>query len=133
MSVRAIQRQLSAQAVHIDFLRLRCGSEERFLSGVQEVRGGKKADAIHPFIAFSEWDALVVVPCSQLYPPTLTDFSYKSKAWHRGYWDGFAKVPPSNIDADYILGHLAGEEKAMSGRRHLPPLWMIDRSRGSSR
>src|SRR4051794_4609792 len=74
MSVRAIQHQLSSQAVHIDFLRLRCGSEMTFLRGIRDVRRGVTADPIHPFIAFSEWDALVVVPCSQLYPPTLTDF-----------------------------------------------------------
>jgi hypothetical protein len=74
MSVQAIQHQLSAQAVHIDFLRLRCGSEKTFLRGIGDVRRGAFADPIHPFIAFSEWDALVVVPCSQLYPPTLTDF-----------------------------------------------------------
>lgn len=72
-SPRTLRHRLSDQAVHIDFLRLRCGSEERFLRGIQAVRGREGSDPIHPFIAFSEWDALLVVPCSQLYPPTLTD------------------------------------------------------------
>ncbi|HXA17075.1 MAG TPA: hypothetical protein VN380_08795 [Thermoanaerobaculia bacterium] len=72
-SLRALQHQLSSQAVHIDFLRLRCGSEKTFLRGIRAVREAETSDPIHPFIAFSEWDALIVVPCSQLYPPTLTD------------------------------------------------------------
>src|ERR1051325_1448335 len=72
-SPRALRHRLSDQAVHIDFLRLRCGSEGRFLRGIQTVRDREGSDPIHPFIAFSEWDSLIVVPCSQLYPPTLTD------------------------------------------------------------
>jgi len=71
--LRALQHRLSGDAVHIDFLRLRCGSEKTFLRGVHEVLKSEMADPIHPFIAFSEWDALIVVPCTQLYPPTLTD------------------------------------------------------------
>jgi hypothetical protein len=41
----------------------------------------------------------------------------RSKEWHRGYWDGFSGLPPASADAEYILGHLDGEEKARSDRQ----------------
>ncbi len=81
---QVLRHPLSEQAIHIDFLRLRCGSEERFQQGIAKVReeqlqesagAGRKEsdrDAIHTFIAFSEWDAVVVVPSSELYARTLT-------------------------------------------------------------
>jgi hypothetical protein len=73
MKALALEHRLSDHAMHIDFLRLRCGMEGTFLRGIRDVRARNEADPIHPFIAFSEWDALIIVPCTQLYPPTLTN------------------------------------------------------------
>jgi|GEM_PF-1890022 len=69
---QVLQYPLSEQAIHIDFLRLRCGSEETFQEGINAVRQ-RESEAVHAFIAFSEWDALIVVPSSELYPRTLTN------------------------------------------------------------
>src|SRR6185436_12025790 len=68
-SLQVLQYPLAEQAVHIDFLRLRCGSEQTFQQGIRDIR---KAEPVHTFIAFSEWDAVVVVPSQELYPHTLT-------------------------------------------------------------
>jgi hypothetical protein len=72
---QVLQHRLSDHAVHIDFIRLRCGSEKRFENAVEKVRADllreREVPTIHTFIAFSEWDAVIVVPCSELYPPTL--------------------------------------------------------------
>jgi hypothetical protein len=72
LSPQVLQHRLSDHAVHVDFLRLRCGSEKRFADGVEKVRA-KSLHQIHTFVSFSEWDAVVVVPCSELYPQTLTE------------------------------------------------------------
>lgn len=71
-SLEVLQHPLSDHAVHVDFIRLRCGSEPNFARGIGAVRQRSK-DPIHTFIAFSEWDAVVVVPCTELYPRTLTE------------------------------------------------------------
>jgi hypothetical protein len=73
VEVPVFQHKLYDRAVHIDFLRLRCGSEETFADGIRSVRDNSEDDDVHPFISFSEWDALLVVPCSRLYPKILTD------------------------------------------------------------
>jgi hypothetical protein len=69
--LQVLQHPLSDHAVHVDFIRLRCGSEARFARGIAAVLE-RSDDPIHTFIAFSEWDAVIVVPCSELYPRTLT-------------------------------------------------------------
>lgn len=71
-SLQVLQHPLSDHAVHVDFIRLRCGSEARFARGIASVQK-RSENPIHTFIAFSEWDAVVVVPCSELYPRTLTE------------------------------------------------------------
>jgi hypothetical protein len=70
--LQVLSRRLSDQAIHVDFLRLRCGSEEKFRGGIRDVRAESRKD-IHTFISFSEWDAVVIVPSSELYPHTLTE------------------------------------------------------------
>jgi hypothetical protein len=77
-SIQFLRYPLADQAVHIDFLRLRCGTEETFQEGIADVQKGT-ADAIHTFIAFSEWDAAIVVPSRELYPRSLTEIYANSK------------------------------------------------------
>jgi hypothetical protein len=56
-------------AVHIDYLRLRCGYEDDFLKRLTtaEIAGATS------FIAFSEWDVVLFIPCDHLYPNNLID------------------------------------------------------------
>jgi len=73
LEIPVFQHKLSDRAIHIDFLRLRCGSEAKFANGIRAVRDATDDDDVHPFISFSEWDAVLVVPCARLYPQILTD------------------------------------------------------------
>jgi hypothetical protein len=69
MNVLTFKYPLKKIGLHIDFLRLKCGADETFLKGMQGLAGQP-----HAFIAFAEWDAVVVLPCERLYPPSLNDF-----------------------------------------------------------
>jgi len=71
-SLQFLQYPLAEEAVHIDFLRLRCGTEKTFQQGILDVQS-RREEPVHTFIAFSEWDAVIVVPSTELYPRMLTD------------------------------------------------------------
>jgi hypothetical protein len=75
-SIRVLQVPLY-HGVHIDFLRLRCGSEATFREGLREVR--EAGHELHSFIVFSEWDAVIIVPSTELYPRTLTEIYANTK------------------------------------------------------
>src|SRR5262245_21138746 len=74
-SISVLRHRLASRALHIDFVRLRCGGERTFAQGVWNVRSQiKKTDQQpHVFVAFSEWDGVVLLPSSELYPRTLTN------------------------------------------------------------
>lgn len=65
-TMHEFQHKLSRQALHIDYLRLRCGKEEPFTKHVTT-----KAKKIGAHIAFSEWDVVLFIPCRELYPEEL--------------------------------------------------------------
>lgn len=67
-----LRNALYRRGLHFDFLRLRCGSENLFRDAVGKIdcRMGEKP---RTFIALSEWDAVVVLPCDELYPEPLTE------------------------------------------------------------
>lgn len=75
-SLQFLRYPLADEAIHIDFLRLRCGTEKTFENGVAEVRR-ERGEPVHSFVAFSEWDAVIAVPSAELYPRTLTDIYAK--------------------------------------------------------
>jgi hypothetical protein len=64
------RNRLLPTALHLDFVRVRCGFERSFLDGIQRLRG--RSGRPHAFAVFSEWDALVALPCESLYPESLT-------------------------------------------------------------
>jgi hypothetical protein len=65
------RNRLLKTALHLDFVRIRCGAEETFRKGIDEV-AKQKGVSPHVFAALSEWDAVVVLPCDTLYPESLT-------------------------------------------------------------
>lgn len=71
-SLRPFKYELSPDALHIDYLRLRCGQEKKFAQAVD----GK---SIRAHIAFSEWDVVLFIPCSELYPPNLIEIYSNDK------------------------------------------------------
>src|SRR5207248_3354906 len=71
-SLQCFRYPLAEEAVYIEFVRLRCGTEERFRRGVAEVQR-RRSERLLTFVALSEWDAMIVVPSTELYPRALTD------------------------------------------------------------
>lgn len=73
MSLEVFQYPLKKVGLHIDFLRLRCGAEETFHRGIEKLKASPSEASEPPsvFIAFAEWDAVVMLPCTRLYPPGL--------------------------------------------------------------
>ncbi len=75
MTIDAFRYPLKNFGLHIDFLRLRCGAEERFQQGMAQLKAtaNEKSpnERPHVFIAFAEWDAVVILPCQRLYPAGL--------------------------------------------------------------
>jgi len=57
--------RLYESALHIDYLRLRCGKEEDVSNHF------KRSSTIRAHIAFSEWDVVLFIPSIELYPPNL--------------------------------------------------------------
>jgi hypothetical protein len=69
MNIDVFRHPLKKVGLHIDFLRLRCGADEGFQRGIDKLRASDEKP--HVFIAFAEWDAVVIMPCERLYPPGL--------------------------------------------------------------
>jgi hypothetical protein len=67
------KHQLSKSALHVDYLRLRCGREKDFRTEIAQVKG------LRAQIAFAEWDVALLIPCTELYPKTLIDVYSKEK------------------------------------------------------
>ncbi|HEX2832637.1 MAG TPA: hypothetical protein VHW00_06460 [Thermoanaerobaculia bacterium] len=65
--LRSFSHRLEQRALHIDYLRIRCGRERTFEQRIMQAHKGAGAH-----IAFSEWDVVLFVPSTQLYPPNLT-------------------------------------------------------------
>src|ERR1043165_6421396 len=65
--LRPFAHRLEQRALHIDYLRIRCGRERTF---EQRIMHDHKQAGAH--IAFSEWDVVLFVPATQLDPPNLT-------------------------------------------------------------
>jgi hypothetical protein len=61
------------RALHFDFLRLRCGTEEAFHQAVVAMHPALEGRPL-TFVAMSEWDAVVMLPATELYPEVLTRF-----------------------------------------------------------
>jgi hypothetical protein len=61
------------RGLHFDFLRLRCGTEAAFHEVVWDMHP-QAEDRPRTFVAMSEWDAVVILPATELYPKTLNDF-----------------------------------------------------------
>jgi hypothetical protein len=66
-SVRFTHR-LAENALHIDYLRVRCGREAAFKEWAEQ-----RSD-IGAYIAFSEWDVVLFTPTAELYPENLIKF-----------------------------------------------------------
>lgn len=73
MRLKVFQHPLKKVGLHIDFLRLNCGAEPTFRGGIRDLPLQEK-ERPRVFIAFAEWDAVIVLPCERLYPPSLNDF-----------------------------------------------------------
>jgi hypothetical protein len=58
---------LEPKAIHIDYLRLRCGYEAQFFKRHQ----ANKIKGAYAFIAFSEWDVVLFIPGDRLYANNL--------------------------------------------------------------
>jgi hypothetical protein len=69
----AFKRTLLGRALHFDFLRLRCGTETAFHDAVRELPSSP-AQRPYTFAALSEWDALMILPTTELYPEVLNKF-----------------------------------------------------------
>jgi hypothetical protein len=64
---RKFSHRLEQCALHIDYLRLRCGRERTFEQRIMQAHPEAGAH-----IAFSEWDVVLFVPSTELYPSSLT-------------------------------------------------------------
>lgn len=71
--IYAFRDRLCSNALHIDYLRLRCGREPAFEQEIAKVEG------IRAQIAFSEWDVVLLIPSTKLYPENLIGI-YSDKA-----------------------------------------------------
>lgn len=65
--LRPFSHQLEPTALHVDYLRLRCGQEQAFERKIKPHKG------VSAHIAFSEWDVVLFVPSVELYPSALTE------------------------------------------------------------
>jgi len=81
---------LHKTALHIDYLRLRCGREAQFSERID------KESHVGAYIAFSEWDVVLFIPTEELYPenligiysnPTLTSAIAGSAGYFSYVWD----------------------------------------------
>lgn len=63
--------KLLPRGLHFDFLRLRCGREQQFSEAIGRIHCSGMDERPRTFIAFSEWDAVVITPCDELYPGVL--------------------------------------------------------------
>jgi hypothetical protein len=72
MATYRLRNKLLNRALHIDYLRLRCGEEDHFAAAFYERRSDPEALAATAFIALSEWDVAVLIPTPELYPEALT-------------------------------------------------------------
>lgn len=70
-SPSVFRNRILKTALHLDFVRIRCGSEGSFRDGIGDV-AKKNQVSPHVFAALSEWDAVVILPCDTLYPDSLT-------------------------------------------------------------
>jgi len=73
MKINAFKYPLKKMGLHVDFLRLRCGAEGTFQDGIRSLKSSTN-EAPRVFIAFAEWDAVAILPCTRLYPPGLNRF-----------------------------------------------------------
>ncbi len=67
------RNKLLTRGLYFDFLRLRCGGEQRFFDAIRKIRCTDEHDRPRMFIAFSEWDAVVITPSNELYPRVLNE------------------------------------------------------------
>lgn len=93
MSLPRFKTTLSPLAVHIDYLRLRCGKEGEFLEQIDKLL---KKREVAPFIAFAEWDVVLFIPSKRLYSdqllatytnPTITTAVAGSSGYYNYVWD----------------------------------------------
>lgn len=70
--LNVMKHRLANMGLHVDFLRLRCGFEGRFIDGIDELKRTNRSNPA-AFFAFSEWDAVTLLPSPRLYPRALTD------------------------------------------------------------
>jgi hypothetical protein len=110
------RNRLLNTALHLDYLRLRCGLEARFEEGIEEVRQKERASP-HVFAALSEWDAVIILPCQELYPEALISLyanrniatSISGSAGYFAYvWEHEVNVDPRH-DLDSKLAAMAGD------------------------